>query len=46
MSRGALKELIASPFLKFTLMTKDVPNSERKAIVQILKQHVTILGDS
>ena len=46
MSRGALKELIASSLSKFTLMVKDVPHSEKKGIVQVLNHHVTILGDS
>ena len=45
MSKGALKELIRSDPKKFTRLTKDIPHSERKEIINYFVFRVIILQE-
>ena len=43
MSKGAMKELARAGNKKFTRLTNDIPNSEKKEIVRYLARRVIVL---
>ncbi len=45
MSKGAFNELLQAPPAIFKSMTKNIPNSEKREVLKILRKRVKLLGN-